>query len=108
MTTNGNTSGIRNILVQIIGLMLMMKSQDQAVVLNKQLLLWISTRHITKRFSINDKYSVLLFIKQGSNAETYRVKGTDGKLFFEIILKHLKLHRSAFDSDNNLLEIELF
>jgi hypothetical protein len=31
---------------------------------------------------IDEKYSVLLFIKQGSNAETYRVKGKDGKLYF--------------------------
>ena len=49
----------------------------------------------------------MLFIKQGSNAETYRVKGTDGKLYFLKLFNYSKLHRSAFDSDNNLLEIEL-
>jgi transitional endoplasmic reticulum ATPase len=62
---------------------------------------------LPKGFSINDKYSVLLFIKQGSNAETYRVKGTDGRLYFLKLFNYSKLHRSAFDSDNNLLEIEL-
>lgn len=62
---------------------------------------------LPKGFSINDKYSILLFIKQGSNAETYRVKGTDGKLYFLKLFNYSKLHRSAFDSDNNLLEIEL-
>ena len=62
---------------------------------------------LPKGFSINDKYSILLFIKQGSNAETYRVKGNDGKLYFLKLFNYSKLHRSAFDSDNNLLEIEL-
>lgn len=62
---------------------------------------------LPKGFSIIDKYSVLLFIKQGSNAETYRVKGTDGKLYFLKLFNYSKLHRSAFDSNNNLLEIEL-
>jgi transitional endoplasmic reticulum ATPase len=62
---------------------------------------------LPKGFSINDKYSILLFIKQGSNAETYRVKGNDGKLYFLKLFNLSKLHRSAFDSDNNLLEIEL-
>jgi len=68
----------------------------------------LSTKGILpKGFSINDKYSILLFIKQGSNAETYRVRGTDGKLYFLKLFNYSKLHRSAFDSDNNLLEIEI-
>ena len=62
---------------------------------------------LPKGFSIDNKYSILLFIKQGSNAETYRVKGTDGNLYFLKLFNYSKLHRSAFDSDNNLLEIEL-
>jgi transitional endoplasmic reticulum ATPase len=57
-------------------------------------------------FLVNEKYSVMLFIKQGSNAETYRVKGNDGKLYFLKLFNFAKLHRTAFDSDNNLLEIE--
>jgi transitional endoplasmic reticulum ATPase len=61
---------------------------------------------LPKRFSVNDKYNVMLFINQGSNAETYRVKGKDGKLYFLKLFNYAKLHRSAFDSENNLLEIE--
>ena len=62
---------------------------------------------LPKNFSVNEKYSVMLFIKQGSNAETYRVKGKDGRLYFFKLFNYVKLHRSAFDSENNLLEIEL-
>ena len=61
---------------------------------------------LPKNFLVNEKYSVLLFIKQGNNAETYRVKGKDGKLYFLKLFNYAKLHRSAFDSENNLLEIE--
>lgn len=61
---------------------------------------------LPKNFSVNEKYSVMLFIKKGSNAETYRVKGKDGKLYFLKLFNYAKLHRSAFDSENNLLEIE--
>lgn len=61
---------------------------------------------LPKSFSVNEKYSVMLFIKQGSNAETYRVKGKDGKLYFLKLFNYSKLHRSAFDSEHNLLEIE--
>ncbi|QQS31513.1 MAG: AAA family ATPase [Sphingobacteriales bacterium] len=48
----------------------------------------------------------MFFIKQGSNAEAYRVRGNDGKLYFLKLFNYAKLHRSAFDDDNNLLEIE--
>jgi transitional endoplasmic reticulum ATPase len=61
---------------------------------------------LPKNFSINEKYTVMLFIKHGSNAETYRVKGKDGKLYFLKLFNYAKLHRSAFDSESNLLEIE--
>lgn len=61
---------------------------------------------LPKNFSVNEKYSVMLFIKQGSNAETYRVKGKDSKLYFLKLFNYSKLHRSAFDSENNLLEVE--
>lgn len=61
---------------------------------------------LPKNFSFDEKYSVMLFIKQGRNAETYRVKGKDGKLYFLKIFNYAKLHRTAFDKDNNLLEIE--
>ncbi len=61
---------------------------------------------LPKGFSLDEKYNVLLFIKQGSNAETYRAKGSDGKLYFLKLFNYAKLNRSAFDSENNLLEIE--
>lgn len=62
---------------------------------------------LNKGYSINDKYKVLLFIKQGSHAETYRIKGLDGKLYFLKLFNISKLHRTAFDRENNLLEIEI-
>lgn len=62
---------------------------------------------LPKGFSIDEKYSVLLFIKQGSNAETYRLKGLDGKMYFLKLFNYAKLHRSSFDNEKNLLEIEL-
>jgi transitional endoplasmic reticulum ATPase len=62
-------------------------------------------------FTINDlllgKYTIVFPIKQGSNAENYRVKGVDGKLYFLKLFNYDKLHRTAFDNENNLLEIEL-
>jgi transitional endoplasmic reticulum ATPase len=61
---------------------------------------------LPKKISINEKYYVMLFIKEGCNAETYRVKGKDGNLYFLKLFNYAKLHRSAFDSENNLLEIE--
>ncbi len=62
---------------------------------------------LPKGFSVDEKYSVLFFIKQGSNAETYRAKGSDGKMNFLKLFNYAKLHRSSFDSEKNLLEIEL-
>jgi transitional endoplasmic reticulum ATPase len=56
---------------------------------------------------ILERYRVLLFIKQGTNAETYRVKGNDGNLYFLKLFNYSKLPLSAFDSEKNLLEIEL-
>ncbi len=62
---------------------------------------------LPKNFSINDDYKVLLFVKQGFCAETYRVKGKDGKLYFLKLFNYSQLHKSAFDENNNILEIEL-
>ena len=62
---------------------------------------------LQKNFSIDEKYNVLLFIKHSTNAETYRVKGTDGKLYVLKLFNYSKLQRSAFDENNNVLEIEL-
>jgi len=61
---------------------------------------------LSKNFSVDEKYKILLFIKQSNNAESYRVKGNDGKLYFLKLFNFAKLHRTAFDAENNLLEIE--
>ncbi len=61
---------------------------------------------LPKNISISEKFYIMLFIKQGTNAENYRVKGKDGKLYFLKLFNYSKLHRTAFDADNNLLEIE--
>ncbi|MFC4232660.1 AAA family ATPase [Parasediminibacterium paludis] len=61
---------------------------------------------LTKSQVVNG-YTVVLFIKQAINAETYRVKGNDGKLYFLKLFNYSKLHRTAFDGDGNLLEIEI-
>lgn len=60
---------------------------------------------LTKGSIVND-YTVSFPIKKGNNAETYRVKGKEGKLYFLKLFNYAKLHRSAFDGENNLLEIE--
>ena len=61
---------------------------------------------LAKNYLIDNKYSVLLFIKESNYSETYRVKGTDGNLYLLKLIKLYKLPRSAFDNDNNPLEIE--
>jgi len=61
---------------------------------------------LPKNFSIDGKYSVLLFIKQGRNAQTYRVKDLYGNLCFLKLFDYAKLQHSDFNSDNNLLEME--
>jgi transitional endoplasmic reticulum ATPase len=62
---------------------------------------------LPKNYLIDEKYTVLLFIKQGSNAQTYRVRGAEGNLYFLKLFDYSKLHHSAFDSEQNLLEIEI-
>jgi transitional endoplasmic reticulum ATPase len=37
---------------------------------------------LPKNYLLNEKYTVLLFIKQSNNAETYPYQGKDGKLYF--------------------------
>lgn len=62
---------------------------------------------LPKYFSVVEQYSVIFFIKKSINAESYRVKGKDGKLYFLKLFNYARLHRSSFDIGNNLLEIEL-
>lgn len=62
---------------------------------------------LAKNYSINDQYKVLLFVKQSGYAETYRVKGSDDKLYFLKLFNYSQLHKSAFDENQNITEIEL-
>ena len=62
---------------------------------------------VQKNTILENKYAILLFIKKGKNAETYRVKGSDGKLYILKLFNPAKLHHTSFDKNGNLLEIEL-
>ncbi len=62
---------------------------------------------LLKGHSVNGLYNVLLLIKKSSTTETYRIKGADGKLYFLKVFYPTKLHRSSFDSERNLFEIEI-
>lgn len=53
------------------------------------------------------RYVVTFFIKQGSYAETYRVKDSLGKNFFLKLINCAKLHRSQFDEAGNVLELQI-
>jgi transitional endoplasmic reticulum ATPase len=65
------------------------------------------TNILSKNTIIDGKYSVMFFIKQGRNAESYRVKGIeDRKLYFLKLFDFEQLHQSAFDDKGRLLEIE--
>jgi len=61
---------------------------------------------LPKNFSVNEKYTIIFFIKQSIYAESYRVKASDGKPYFLKLFNYSKLHRSAFDNDSNILENE--
>lgn len=62
---------------------------------------------LPKGFSVNEKYSVMLFIKQGDYANTYRVKGKDGKIYFLKLFNLNRIHHSSLDDDKNISEIEI-
>jgi transitional endoplasmic reticulum ATPase len=66
----------------------------------------ISKCILPKNYLIDGKYSILLFIKRGSNAETYRVKGKDDKIYFLKLFDYSKLNYFSFDNENHLLEIK--
>lgn len=53
---------------------------------------------------VGNGYENLIFIKKGLNAEAYRVKAKNGKIYFLKIFNYSKLHRNSFDDNNNLLE----
>lgn len=53
------------------------------------------------------KYIVTFPIKEGSYAETYRVKDGLGKNYFLKLFNYAKLHRTQFTSDESVLELEI-
>ena len=61
-------------------------------------------------FNKNDKigsYTVAFPHKQGSYAETYRVKDQNGKTQFLKLINYSKLNRHQFDDDGRVIEIEI-
>ncbi len=61
---------------------------------------------LSRSDKIDDKYTVHFFIRQSSHAESYRVKNDNGETFFLKLFNYSKLHRTQFDPDGNIKEIE--
>ena len=61
---------------------------------------------LAKRQNINS-YIVTFPIKEGAYADTYRVKGVDGKNYFLKLIECSKLHHTQFDDDGNILEVKI-
>ena len=53
------------------------------------------------------EYTITFPIKEGDYAETYRVKDSAGKNRFLKLINCAKLHRTQFDVDGNVLEVEI-
>lgn len=52
-------------------------------------------------------YTITFPVKEGYYAETYRVKNSVGKNRFLKLINCAKLHRTQFDSDGNVLEVQI-
>lgn len=52
-------------------------------------------------------YTITFQVKEGDYAETYRVKDLAGKNRFLKLINCAKLHRTQFDADGNVLEVEI-
>ena len=61
---------------------------------------------LARKSKIGD-YHVIFPIKDSSYAETYRVKDASGKIYFMKLFNYAKLHRTQFDEDGNILEINI-
>ncbi len=67
-----------------------------------------NTNYILSRGQkIDGKYTISFFHKKGSYAETYRIKDNNGKIKFLKLFSYAKLHRTQFDDEGNILEIEV-
>jgi transitional endoplasmic reticulum ATPase len=62
---------------------------------------------LTKSQVIDDKYTITFFIKRGDYAESYRVKDKSGQTKLLKLFSYSKLHRTQFDQNGDLLEIEI-
>ena len=61
---------------------------------------------LTKKQQIGN-YTITFPIKEGDYAETYRVKDSAGKNRFLKLINCAKLHRTQFDGDGHILEVEI-
>ena len=62
---------------------------------------------LTKGQVIDDKYTVTFFLKKGDYAESYRVKDKNGATKLLKLFSYSKLHRTQFDQNGDVLEIEI-
>ena len=56
---------------------------------------------------IDNRYTVVFPHKEGSYAETYRVRDAGGKLRFLKLIYYSKLQYSQFDKDGSIIEVEV-
>ena len=56
---------------------------------------------------IDNRYTVVFPHKDGSYAETYRVRDGNGKLRFLKLIYYSKLQYSQFDKDGSIIEVEV-
>ncbi|MCF8262754.1 MAG: AAA family ATPase [Melioribacteraceae bacterium] len=61
---------------------------------------------LPKKTFIDSKYYIQFFISKGKNSDSYRVKDKDGHPYFLKLFDLSKLHRTQFDSEGNVKEIE--
>lgn len=57
--------------------------------------------------TIDNRYTVVFPHKEGSYAETYRVRDSSGKLKFLKLIYYSKLQYSQFDKDGGIIEVEV-
>lgn len=62
---------------------------------------------LSKGQLIDNKYSVTFFLKKGDYAESYRVKDKKGVTKLLKLFSYSKLHRTQFDQNGDVLEIEI-
>jgi len=62
---------------------------------------------LAKGHLVDEKYSITFFLKKGIYAESYRVKDQEKKTKYLKLFAYSKLHRTQFDTEGNILEIEI-